>query len=142
MDAPRRSPSRHSFVSAVDLLWDVPLAGASFAFNKVTRLLLRSIAGIQVFRSSARAPQWRVLSAELLNRPLALPLIMTSAPRWNTHAIVATVGSLRVHRSLAVHTSVADSSAACWSMVVSSPAQRAVSNQAESAEPIAARDNG
>ena len=64
------------------------------------------------------ARSWRVLSAETLSMPLALPLIMTSAPRWNTHAVIANVGPLHVAHSLAVHAAEAWKSARSWTIVV------------------------
>jgi hypothetical protein len=49
---------------------------------------------------------------------LALPVIMTEGPRWNTHALIGRIGPLIVQHSLEVQTSLADASAHAWSIVV------------------------
>jgi hypothetical protein len=80
-------------------------------------MVVRAITRRHLARHADQATRWRVLSAASLIRPMTLPVVMTSAPRWNTHAIVANVGPLRVTRSLAIHRSVADTSAASWTIV-------------------------
>lgn len=105
-------------MSTVELVWEMPLAAASYVFFKMTRLVVRGITRRHLARHADQAPRWRVLSAASLSRPMMLPVVMTSGPRWNTHAIIANVGPFRVARSLAIHRSVADASAACWTIVV------------------------
>ena len=58
------------------------------------------------------------LGAASLRNPLALPVFMTSAPRWNPHAILATAGPLRVLESLTVDVAEAGRAAASWSLVI------------------------
>src|SRR2546430_1025503 len=102
----------------VRVFWEVPLALVSFVFYKVVRWLLRRVANLHFRPGTEKARHWRVLSAETLKNPLALPLLMTSAPRWNTHAVVATAGALRVERTLGVDVEAAARSAQSWTLVV------------------------
>jgi hypothetical protein len=43
---------------------------------------------------------------------------MTSAPRWNTHAIIALARPLRIQHGLRIHTAPADAAARSWTVVV------------------------
>ncbi len=104
--------------SGLALLWEVPLGLASFAFNKGVRGLLRRLANRHYSRREGEARSWRAMSAETLRKRIALPLVMTSAPRWNTHAVVATAGPIPVRESLEVDAAAAGRSARTWVVVV------------------------
>jgi hypothetical protein len=69
-------------------------------------------------RGQRQSSQWQLLSAELLQRRFALPVVMTEGPRWNTHATIARVGPLDVRQSLDVQISQAESSARAWTIVL------------------------
>jgi hypothetical protein len=96
----------------------LPLACLSFAFFCATRAVLVRLVDWHFRGRPAEARRWRILSAESLQRPLALPIVMTTAPRWNTHAIVATVGPLQVRDAIEIQVTPARRSAASWSIVV------------------------
>src|SRR5258708_22400152 len=104
--------------SAWALRWQMPLTILSLIFYKTVRCVLRGIVNLHYRRHEEEAYRWRTFSAENLNKPLALPYVMTNAPRLNLHAIAAGVGPLAVMRSLSVDVSAATRSARSWSLVV------------------------
>jgi hypothetical protein len=106
--------------SAAGLLFEIPAACLSFGFYKTTQSLMRQLVRLHLSRNEALALRWRVLSGPTLKMPFSLPVVMTSGPRWNPHAIIANVGPLCVTRSLAVHTAAVENSAASWAVVVHS----------------------
>jgi hypothetical protein len=94
------------------------MAVASFLFYRALRYTMRFLLLIYAAVLRKESSTWRPLSAESFKNPLALPLITTVGPRWNTHAILATVGPLHVKHSLAVDVSSAKKSARSWTLVV------------------------
>lgn len=74
--------------------------------------------GIYVSRDRNRATQWQVLSADVLSIPIGLPVLMTKGPRWNTHAIIGTVGPFEVHKAITLDLAVLHQSARSWTVVV------------------------
>lgn len=65
-----------------------------------------------------QACQWRVLSAENLKSALSIPVLMTKGPRWNTHAIIGTLGPFSVQDSLALDLDSANRTTSSWIAVV------------------------
>jgi Family of unknown function (DUF6208) len=65
-----------------------------------------------------RALRWLPVGPEMLNQPLALPVIMTTGPRWNPHAVIATAGPIAVDGLLSIDRAPADASADLWTVVV------------------------
>lgn len=102
----------------VRLLWVVPLSLASFAFHRVMRAVFRSLAARAMHRDVQRGNRWQLLSRALLERRGTLPVIMLTAPRWNTHAIIGNAGPLEVTSSLSIDLAAAARSARSWSVVV------------------------
>lgn len=103
-------------VDRVSPLWEVPFALVTWPSFRILRWLLRRLRDRR-FRHPERAHRWRWLSPELLATPLALAYTMTSAPRWNPHALIATVGPLDVAGRLTVDVEAARRSAATWTFV-------------------------
>jgi hypothetical protein len=102
----------------VRLLWVVPLSLGSFAFHRVMRAVFRSLAARAMHRDVQRGNRWQLLSRALLERRGTLPVIMLTAPRWNTHAIIGNAGPLEVKGSLSIDLAAAARSARSWSVVV------------------------
>jgi hypothetical protein len=102
----------------VRLLWVVPLSLASFAFHRVMRAVFRSLAARAMHRDVQRGQRWQLLSRALLERRGTLTVIMLTAPRWNTHAIIGNAGPLEVKGSLSIDLAAAARSARSWSVVV------------------------
>ena len=97
------------------LSWlEIPLALLSFCFNKATKLIIGNLYRFYLAFNRQRATQWQVLSAETLEKPLSLPVLMTKAPRWNTHAIIGTLGPVHVNRSVAIDLQSCNFSSQSW----------------------------
>jgi hypothetical protein len=98
-------------------VWEIPLSVASLAFYKTTRALIRR----KLKKQQAQLPQtptWRPLSTKLLQLPGVLPWLMTTGPRWNTHAIIATSSPFEVKHSLALDVAAAKKSAGAWTLAI------------------------
>jgi hypothetical protein len=103
----------------LSLLWEIPLALLSFCFFKSVKALVGLLYGLYVRRDRNRATQWQVLSAVVvLNNPIALPVLMTKGPRWNTHAIIGTVGPFAIDKTLSLDLAYLHRSARSWTVVV------------------------
>jgi hypothetical protein len=59
--------------------------------------------GYQLLRRQKSSASWQLLT-ERLELPFALPYIMLNAPRWNTHALIATIGPIRIKGQLKIDT--------------------------------------
>lgn len=97
---------------------EIPLALLSFLFYKVMKFMIGTLYTIYLKTNKKNACQWRVLSAENLQSPLSLPVLMTKGPRWNTHAIIGTLGPFEVQESLAIDAEIANRSAQSWIAVI------------------------
>jgi hypothetical protein len=100
------------------LLWEIPLALLSFLFYKVMKFILGNLFILYLAIDKEKASQWRVLSADNLKSPLSLPVLMTKGPRWNTHAIIGTLGPFEVKQSITLDLESANHSARSWIAVV------------------------
>ena len=83
-------------VLGIDLLWELPLALLSFGFYRANRLLISRLYRRFQSRLGSRATRWRLLNRTTLAMPISLPVLMTTGPRWNTHALIGTLGPLNV----------------------------------------------
>ena len=102
----------------LSLLWSIPLAFLSFLFYKITKFIVGNLFTLYLAINTDKASQWRVLSQETLDSPLTLPVLMTKGPRWNTHAIIGTLGPFSVEKSIAIDIESANNSAQSWIAVV------------------------
>jgi len=111
------------------MILTVPLALLSFAFFKITRFVMGGLVSSHMKKHPEDARTWRVLSRKTLNTPIALPVIMTSAPRWNPHALISTVGPFPVSRGMRIRMESAQRSAAAWTIVIySMPGRKTVAS--------------
>ena len=111
------------------LLWEIPLAILSFVFNKIVKLAIGILFTVYLALNKSKAKQWRVLSEKMINAPLILPVMMTKGPRWNTHAIIGTLGPFEVEQAIAINAAIANKSARSWIAVVYSfPRYRTVTS--------------
>lgn len=102
----------------LSLIWEIPLALLSFLFYKVMKFIIGNLFILYLAINKEKASQWRVLSKENIKSPLALPVLMTKGPRWNTHAIIGTLGPFSVKQSIAIDLESANNSAQSWIAVV------------------------
>ncbi|GAB4545313.1 MAG: hypothetical protein Tsb0014_39480 [Pleurocapsa sp.] len=102
----------------ISLLWEIPLALLSFVFYKVMKFAIGNLFTIYLAIDKKKASQWRVLSQKIIDAPLSLPVLMTKGPRWNTHAVIGTLGPFKVEKSVAIDIETANNSARSWIAVV------------------------
>ena len=100
------------------LLWEIPLALLSFVFNKVMKFIIGNLFTIYLAVNKKKASAWRVLSKKMIDAPLALPVLMTKGPRWNTHAVIGTLGPFAVRETVAIDVKTANQSSRSWIAVV------------------------
>lgn len=112
------------------MIWEFPLALVSFLFHGLVKTFMRAVLVLHDSRNKREAQKWIVLSKDdMLARPGALPLIMTTAPRWNTHAILATLSPVLVNNYVEIETAAAERSAGSWTIVVGTyPEHRTVTS--------------
>ncbi|EGJ28341.1 MULTISPECIES: DUF6208 family protein [Moorena] len=105
------------------LWWEIPLALLSLIFYKAVKGLIpilfqkktktkKKIADL----TKKEVYKWRFVSEELLKQPLVLSYILTTGPRWNVHAIIATTEPVPVKESLKIDISSCVASAQSWSI--------------------------
>ncbi len=99
-------------------LWEIPLALLSFVFNKVMKFIIGNLFTIYLAINKNKASQWRILSQKMINAPLVLPVLMTKGPRWNTHAVIGTLGPFAVRETIAIDVKTANNSSQSWIAVV------------------------
>ncbi|GAB4229372.1 MAG: hypothetical protein Kow0049_10800 [Stanieria sp.] len=122
------------------LIWEIPLALLSFLFYKVMKFLIGNLFTLYLATNQKKATQWRVLSQETIDSFLSLPVLMTKGPRWNTHAIIGTLGPFTVQNSISIDLQSANNSAGSWIAVLYSfPTYRTItsleSHQIHSTQP-------
>ena len=105
-------------MNKIFLLWEIPLALASFVFYKVMKFIIGNLFTIYLAVDKKKALQWRVFSQKTINAPLVLPVLMTKGPRWNTHAIIGTLGPFAVQQTIEIDVATANQSARSWIAVV------------------------
>src|SRR5271169_1731834 len=108
----------HRILPGISIAWELWLATLSFLFFKSVKFLVRHGLSCYYRFAGSQAFRWRFLSPELLKTRGALLTIMTTGPRWNTHAIVATAGPIVVEKSLAVNVGAAERSARVWTLAI------------------------
>lgn len=94
------------------------LASLSFLFYKIVRFGVQRLVQLYSQRQAHAATHWQILDGQAVSKPFNLLALMTSAPRWNTHALIALVGPLNVQSQLSVHAATAARSARSWTVVV------------------------
>ena len=100
------------------LVWEIPLALLSFLFYKLMKFIIGNLFTIYLSVNKNKASVWRVLSQETLDSALSLPVLMTKGPRWNTHAIIGTLGPFKVEQEVSLNINTANNSARSWIAVV------------------------
>lgn len=113
-----RSSSVERFITIISLLWEIPLSFISFFFYKLNRYLVSRLYRRFLASSEKRSRTWRLLDRGTLLMPISLPVLMTTGPRWNTHALIGTLGPLAVSRTISLCTSTCKNSASSWTGVI------------------------
>ena len=99
-------------------IWEILLALLSFVFYKIMKFLIGILFTLYLAINKEKASQWRFFSQKMIAAPLILPVLMTKGPRWNTHAVIGTLGPFKVEREFALDIESANNSANSWIAVV------------------------
>lgn len=110
--------SAEQTLSRFEMLWELPLSVLSFLFYRAIRLTLRQLVRLNFVIYKEQCFRWRFTSREMLDRFLVLPVLMTVGPRWNPHAITASVGPFKVKKEIRMHVTPAEESARAWTAVI------------------------
>lgn len=105
-------------MKSISWLLEVPLALLSFLFYKIMKFLIGIVFTIYLAVNREKASQWRFFSQKMISAPLILPVLMTKGPRWNTHAVIGTLGPFRVEQEFSLDLESANNSAGSWIAVV------------------------
>lgn len=98
----------------VGLIVEIPLAISSFLFAKVNKFLIGNLYSFYLKINQKKANQWRVIDSQLVSSAINMGVLMTKAPRWNTHAIIGTLGPFVVENELSLEVASANNSAQSW----------------------------
>ncbi|MCM1983812.1 DUF6208 family protein [Lyngbya confervoides] len=113
-----QSASSASSLRSGRLLWEMPLAMASWIFFHLNKWIIGVAYQQYLQRNSKRATTWRVLSQDTLAIPITLPVLMTKGPRWNTHGVIGTLGPFALQQQITLEVGTARRSAQSWTMVI------------------------
>ncbi|WP_036487802.1 DUF6208 family protein [Myxosarcina sp. GI1] len=105
-------------MNSISWLWEVPLALLSLVFFKVSKFAIGNLFTVYLAIAKGKASQWRVLSQETIDTPLSLPVLMTKGPRWNTHAVIGTLGPFKVTSTISLNLEAAYKSSDSWIVVI------------------------
>ena len=106
------------FMKSIFWLLEISLAILSFIFYKIMKFLIGIVFTVYLAVNKEKASQWRFFSQKMITAPLILPVLMTKGPRWNTHAVIGTLGPFLVKKEFALDVESANSSAGSWIAVV------------------------
>ena len=99
-------------------IWQIPLALLSFIFAKINKFFIGNLYTIYLTFNKKKANQWRVIDHNLVASALNMAVLMTKAPRWNTHAIIGTLGPFSVQKSISIDLNSTNKSAKSWIVIL------------------------
>ncbi|HEY9890083.1 MAG TPA: DUF6208 family protein, partial [Candidatus Obscuribacterales bacterium] len=100
----------------IEALWEVPLGVLSFAFARSLRAVLTNLGRYYNPMNKQEQPDWQVISAPFLAKPLKLLWAMSRA-RWNVHSLIALAGPFNVTESLSINVHTIAQSTPMWTAV-------------------------
>ena len=112
---PRQSDEPQALRTSFPAPFSVPLVCGSFLFFRTVKWLLDRVRGAR--ERNKEALDWYTIS-EVLGRPLALPYIMVTGPRWNPHALISRVELFQVKHALRIRVDTAHRSARMWTLII------------------------
>jgi hypothetical protein len=116
MAPPQPVPATNPSPWELDLLWEVPLGGLSFLFSRCLRWTLSNLGRYYNPMNQQETPEWQVVSADFLAKPIKLLWAMSRA-RWNLHALIAIAGPFNVEESLSIRTATIAEATPSWTAV-------------------------
>ncbi len=100
----------------LEALWEVPLGIASFGFSRVLRAVLSNLGRYYNPMNKQETPEWQVVSADFLAKPIKLLWAMSRA-RWNLHSLIGLAGPFTVTETLSINVATIARSAPTWTAV-------------------------
>lgn len=100
----------------LDALWEVPLGIISFGFSRGLRAVLTNLGRYYNPMNRQEQPEWQIISAEFLAKPIKLLWAMSRA-RWNLHSLIALAGPFNVTESLSLNVQTIAQSTPTWTAV-------------------------
>ena len=100
------------------IIAEVVLALFSFAFNKLLKFVIGNVYIIYLIFNQKKVKQWRLIDQDLVKSALNRAVLITKAPRWNTHAIIGTLGPFSVQESISLDLKSANNSALSWIAII------------------------
>ena len=100
----------------LDALWEVPVGILSFMFARALRWILNNLGRYYNPMNKQETPEWQIVSAEFLAKPIKLVWAMSRA-RWNLHALFGLAGPFNVTESLTINVSTIAQSTPSWTAV-------------------------
>lgn len=112
------NPTPHSpLPTPLEWLWEIPLSFLSFIFSRILKVVMQSLTGVFSAANPQASPEWQLVSAKFLEKPVKLLWAMSRA-RWNLHAMVSIVGPLEVKEVISIDITSAQKSAKSWTVVL------------------------
>lgn len=111
----------------LNIVGEVLLAVLSFLFYKAVRYCLQQIVLLHPATNQQNAGEWRSLNSRVLESSFILPVLATSAPRWNTHALIGIAGPWHVNKSICLRWDTAVKATKTWTVNVS-PGHQIIAN--------------
>ncbi|MGI0482902.1 DUF6208 family protein [Geminocystis sp. CENA526] len=101
-------------MSKSSFILEIPLALLSFIFAKINKFFIGNLYTLYLIFNKKKSKQWRVIDNNLVSSSLNLGVLMTKAPRWNTHAIIGTLGPFSVDNELSIDLKSPNNSCKSW----------------------------
>lgn len=99
-------------------IWNLGLGALSWVWSELIRRFLRWALNQRLKKKPELARSWRTISKEMIQQPGAMASLLTTAPRWNPHAVIATTGPISVQKEISIDREVCHASAGEWTVVV------------------------
>lgn len=99
-------------------IWNLGLGALSLVWSELIRRFLRWALNQRLKKKPELARSWRTISKEMIQQPGAMASLLTTAPRWNPHAVIATAGPIPARHEISIDREVCDVSAGEWTVVV------------------------
>ncbi|GAL83178.1 hypothetical protein MYP_404 [Sporocytophaga myxococcoides] len=88
---------------------------ASYIFNRLLKAYFRMLFQTLLLKKESKI--WK-LYIERLQHPLGIPYAMLNAPRWNTHAFIASAGPVTINESITIDFSEVNMLCSSWTFIL------------------------
>ncbi len=88
---------------------------ASYLFNRLLKAYFRMLFQTLLLKKESKI--WK-LYIERLQHPLGIPYAMLNAPRWNTHAFIASAGPVTINENITIDLSEINMLCSSWTFIL------------------------